>query len=69
MKRPSYQSAIEWIAYNDEAGSADAMRPELVAELVTSCLVADIFDVAAARVGRDVVLHRINTDKWAKGLA
>lgn len=58
MKRPSYRSAIEWIAANDETGSADADRPEIVAELVTSCLVADIFEVERERVGRDVVQLR-----------
>lgn len=58
MKRASYRHAIEWIAMNDESGTAEALDPTRVAELVTSCLIADIFDVEPARVGRDVVRIR-----------
>lgn len=59
MKRASYRDACFWIAANDSAGEgADAFNPERVAELVSSVLVADIFDVPMDRVGRDVVRAR-----------
>lgn len=58
MKRASYRNAIEWIARNDSAGDDDADDPEVAASLVSSVLVADIFDVETERVGRDVVRRR-----------
>lgn len=64
MKRASYRHAIEWIAHNDSAGDDDASDPAIVAELVSSALVADIFGIDTERVGRDVVRFR---DKLAKG--
>jgi len=59
MKRPSYRAAIEWIASNDDAGSPDALVPEIVGNYVSSCLVADLFGVEQSRVGLDVVLFRL----------
>lgn len=58
MKRASYREAIAWIAANDSAGDDDALDPEAVSYLITSALVADIFDVPQDRVGRDVVAQR-----------
>lgn len=58
MKRASYTEAVYWIAHNDSAADADALDPERVGELVSSVLVADIFDVSAERVGRDIVRIR-----------
>lgn len=58
MKRASYRDAIDWIARNDCAGESDALDATRVGELVSSALVADIFAVECARVGRDVVRRR-----------
>lgn len=58
MKRASYREAIAWIAYNDSGADDDALVPERVAELVTSVLVADIFNVETTKVGIDVVNYR-----------
>lgn len=58
MKRATYRDAIDWVAQNDSSGDPDANDPEAVAFLVSSVLVADIFGVDVARVGRDVVRRR-----------
>lgn len=58
MKRPSYREAVAWVAENDSGGSADALEPTVVSELVTACLVADLFGVEPERVGQDVVKYR-----------
>jgi hypothetical protein len=58
VKRASYRDAVDWIAQNDSAGDAGHDDPETVASLVSSVLVADIFDVPAERIGRDVVRRR-----------
>jgi hypothetical protein len=58
MKRPSYKRAIEWIALNDGAGDDDALDTEAVGNLVSSVLVADIFEVDSDKVGQDVVKLR-----------
>jgi hypothetical protein len=58
VKRASYRDAIDWIAQNDSAGDADALDEDVVSGYVTSVLVADLFDVAAQRVGADVVKRR-----------
>jgi hypothetical protein len=59
MKRASYREAIAWIAENDSGGDEDALNPDTVSELVTSCLVADLFGVPCARVGEDIVKYRV----------
>ena len=58
MKRASYRDAIDWIAQNDSAADDGHDDPETVASLVSAVLIADIFDVPAERVGRDVVRRR-----------
>lgn len=58
MKRASYRHGIAWIAENESAGSADALIPGVVAYLVPSLLLADLFDVKPERVGEDVVKYR-----------
>lgn len=58
MKRASYRHAIEWIAQMDSAADDTAHDPQVVSELVTSLLVADIFDVEPLKVGADVVRER-----------
>lgn len=62
MKRASYRAAIAWIAENDSDGDHERLEIQHVAELVTSLLVADIFDVDVVRVGRDVVAQRRRND-------
>lgn len=59
MKRASYRDAIDWVAQNDSGGNSDALEPEAVSGLTSSCLVADIFDVSKERVGADVVRRRL----------
>lgn len=58
MKRASYTEAIYWIAHNDSAGDHGANDPQIVSELVTAVLVADVFDVPSDKVGRDIVRVR-----------
>ncbi len=60
MKRASYKDAIRWIAENDSASDPNNMDPTTVGELITSCLVADLFDVPEEKVGTDVVKYRAN---------
>jgi hypothetical protein len=58
VKRPAYRRAIEWVAFNDGAGDPDALDPEVVSGLTTVVLLADLFEVEAEKVGRDVVRFR-----------
>jgi len=58
VKRASYRRAVAWIAENDSAGDDNALDPQSVAELVTALLIADLFGVEPAKVGRDVVRYR-----------
>jgi len=58
MKRASYRYAVAWIAENDSAGDDNALDPEVVSELITAQLVADLFDVPPEKVGRDIVRYR-----------
>jgi len=58
MKRASYREAISWIALNDGPGDFDALEPAYVAEQMTAKIVADLFGVDDARVGKDVVRAR-----------
>lgn len=61
MKRASYREAIRWIAENDSSG--DDLTEEECGSLVTSILVANIFDVDSDRVGRDVLKARKVAEK------
>ena len=58
MKRASYRHAIAWVAENDSGAEDTALDPSVVSELITAVLVADLFDVEPARVGRDIVKYR-----------
>lgn len=58
MKKASYRQAIAWIATEDDPGSDDALDPEQVSFMLTSCLVADIFETPREQVGNDVVEYR-----------
>ncbi len=67
MKRASYREAIAWISWNDSAAEDTALDADTVSELVTSSLVADIFDVPRSRVGIDVVRFR-NSEAYKVGI-
>lgn len=58
MKRASYRNAIDWIAQMDSPADDGSLDPETVKELVSSALVADIFDCEPIKVGNDVVRRR-----------
>lgn len=58
MNRASYREAIRWIAVNDSAADDTANDPQTVSELVSSVLIADLFDVDSLKVGKDVVRAR-----------
>jgi hypothetical protein len=58
MKRASYRDAVDWIAMNDDNGSADALDAETVASYVSTILIAAIFGMGADRVAADVVRFR-----------
>jgi hypothetical protein len=55
MKRPSYRAAIAWIALNDEPAEN---HPEHVAQLISTAIVADLFDVAEEIVAAEVLRRR-----------
>lgn len=54
-KRASYREGVAWIAVNDEPDERDA---EIVAEYVSTALLADLFGKRDSEVGRDVVAYR-----------
>lgn len=58
MKRASYREAVAWVALNDSAADDDALEVEAVSGLVSTVLVADIFDVDPERVARDIIRVR-----------
>lgn len=47
-----YQTAVEWIAYNDAPGDDDDV--EALTSYLTVCLVADVFGIRVERVARSV---------------
>jgi hypothetical protein len=55
MRRPSYRQAVAWISENDEPTDLTAER---VADLISTCLIADLFGIDPARVAGDVVRYR-----------
>jgi hypothetical protein len=58
MKRASYREAVRWIALNDSPGDDGGLDPKIASELVTSVLIADLFDVSVERIGSDIVRER-----------
>jgi hypothetical protein len=58
-----YRFAIEWIALNDSPADDDSFEPEACSTLITSTLIADLFDVPQEQVGKDVVRYRIKQTK------
>lgn len=58
MKRASYRDAIDFIAQMDSPADDESLEPETVKNLVSSILVASIFDCEPIKVGTDVVRRR-----------
>lgn len=58
MKRASYREAIAWIAGNDSDGEDTSFEVEVVSELVTTCLVADLFGKTPRQVATAIVAFR-----------
>jgi hypothetical protein len=56
IAQPSYKSAVEWIALNDNPGAAEL--PETLEGYLTVALVADLFGVDLKRVAEDVANFR-----------
>jgi hypothetical protein len=55
MKRASYKSGIEWVAFNDEPNVNDL---EFVSQLVSVLLLADLFETHPEKVAIDVIFTR-----------
>jgi hypothetical protein len=60
MRYPSYKSAIAWVANNDSGLDDGNNNPRIVSELITACMVADLFEVDSLKVGRDVCKVRLH---------
>jgi hypothetical protein len=60
--RASYNAAVVWIAYNDNAGDIDRLDPESIQHYLTVVMVADLFVSTADRVAADVVALRKQID-------
>ena len=58
MKRASLRDAAWWIALNDDPASPDALRVDVVAGYVSTCLAADIFGVEREKIARMVIARR-----------
>lgn len=54
-KRASYRYGVAWIAQNDEAGEDDL---DVVAEMISVLLLADLFDKTPETVASDVLRRR-----------
>jgi hypothetical protein len=54
-KRASYRAGVDWIALNDDPTIMDA---EVVASLISVCLLADLFEKSQEDVARDVIRQR-----------
>lgn len=64
MKRASYRNAVNWIAWNDNAGCGEGA--EDIGSYVSSVLIAEIFDVPSSRVGKDIERIRIKNGMLPK---
>jgi hypothetical protein len=53
--RPSYRTAVEWIARNDNAGARGSLDLAVVRDSVTVGFVADLFGREQDRVAQDVI--------------
>ncbi len=58
MKRPSYRDGVQWIAWNDDAGSDGALDPKEVRCMISTGLLADLFGKTTEQVARDIIVAR-----------
>lgn len=58
MRRPGYREFIRWIADNDSPGDCESEQD--CAQLVSACMVRDLFNVSEERVGKDIWRIRQN---------
>ncbi len=58
MKRASYRYGVSWIALNDDPGSIDAYQLDTVFNMISVCLLADLFGKDAEDVAKDVIAYR-----------
>jgi hypothetical protein len=54
--RPTFKQAVQWIAYNDNAGNGDDVKA--VSEYVTTVMVADLFGVNSLNVAEEIMKIR-----------
>jgi hypothetical protein len=60
---PSYKRAVEWLALNDETAETDE---EIVAMLVTTCLVADLWAKEPLDVAKAVLRYRAREERESR---
>lgn len=56
--RVAYHRGVQFIAFNDEDGSADAESVDKVSEQICVVLLAEVFQKTPRNVARDVVMTR-----------
>lgn len=57
MRRASYRAGVEWIARNDETGD-NVLDEKVIAEYISTMLLADLFGLMVQRVAYDIVKFR-----------
>lgn len=55
----SYRDAIAWVAENDGLGDKEWLDLEHVSNMVTVCLLADLFKKDGLEVAKSVVRYRV----------
>lgn len=55
----SYEWGVEWIALNDDPGSPDSIDLHAVAGYISTCLLADLFNIDCIAVAADIVQYRV----------
>lgn len=56
----SYKAAVEWIATEDEAAEDDV---NVIARLISVCLVADLWAKPRKKVAHDVLAYRVKRSR------
>ena len=59
MATASYKHGVQWIANNDSAGNDDALDVTAVSELITTALLADLFDKDPIDVAKSIINYRL----------
>lgn len=57
------QTAVLWIAHNDESGSRDATNVDVVSGYISVLLIADILEIEPREVADLVIKQRVATKK------